>query len=117
MIRRLCKDCDWTLGQGLKNYANGDEEVVQNLVTRLKSFKNNWFLDVEANIDWLKLLSIKNNEKLIVGEIIRVVGSSEGVLKINSVKIIENNKRSAIIAISFVTIYGTNIDTEVEIGT
>jgi hypothetical protein len=113
--RKLDGSGDFTFGQGVGNYIAGDEEISQNVVTRIKSFKFDYFLDITANIDWLNILSIKENEDLIINEVRKVIQRTEGVARVNSVKVIKNNKRNAIIRINFDTIYNKNFQREVGI--
>jgi hypothetical protein len=116
-VRRIDRNGDWTFGQGLSNYISRSEGVRQNVITRLKSFKNDWFLDVEANIDWYNILSNKNNEQTILREIERITLATEGVQTITNLEVVSvNNKREARIHLSFTTIYDTSFDEQIEIG-
>ena len=53
-VRRLDKNHDWTFGQGFANYATESEAIAQNVQTRLWSFTNDWFLDLEHGLPWLE---------------------------------------------------------------
>ena len=44
-VRAIDKNGDWTFGHSRNNYKTGIEAVKQSVVTRIKSFKNDWFLD------------------------------------------------------------------------
>lgn len=113
--RALSKTGDWTFGQGLANYLTKADEVRQNVVTRIKSFKNDWFLDVDANIDWLNILSNKNNHKIILDEIERVTMTTEGVRSITQLEIISVVDRTARIKLAFTTIYDQSFQEEIGI--
>jgi len=115
-VRKIDEDSDWTFGQGLGNYITKDNEIAQNVVTRIKSFKNDYFLDNTQNIDWLNILGVKNNESLILNEVRKVVQQTEGVQRVNDVSLVQNEKRNAIILIDFDTIYNRNILKEVGIN-
>ena len=52
-VRRLDKNHDWTFGQGFSNYATESDAIAQNVQTRLWSFANDWFLDLEHGLPWL----------------------------------------------------------------
>lgn len=114
-VRALDNTDDWTFGQGRSNYITKDNEIAQNVITRIRSFKNDYFLDTEANIDWINILGKKNNQSLILSEIRRVVSTTDGVQQINEITLIENKQRSAIILIDFDTIYNKNVLKEVGI--
>ena len=106
---------DWTFGKGLANYVTDNNAINQNVSTRLKSFKNDWFLDTEANIDWLNILGNKNNQGVIESEVRRVVLATEGVLTIDSFNILEINNRNVTIEIEYTTIFDEKIKTQVGI--
>ena len=106
---------DWTFGKGLANYVTDNNAINQNVSTRLKSFKNDWFLDTEANIDWLNILGNKNNQGVIESEVRRVVLETEGVLTIDSFEILDIDNRNVTIAIEYTTIFDQKIKTQVGI--
>lgn len=114
--RKLDSNGDWTFGKGFANYIRKDDEIAQNVSTRLKSFKNDWFLDTEKNIDWFSILGNKNNEQTIKLEVTRVVKSTVGVLRVNSVEITSiYQNRNAIITVDFDTINNINIKKQIGI--
>lgn len=115
-VRKIDSNSDWTFGQGLGNYITKDKAISQNIITRLKSFKNDYFLDNSQNIDWINILGVKNNQTLITEEIRRVVQQTNDVQRVNSVELVENNLRNAIILINYDTIYNKNISEEVGIN-
>ena len=49
-VRKLDKNGDWTFGNSQNNYINKKEALKQNVVTRIKSCKNDRFLNSETNI-------------------------------------------------------------------
>ena len=114
-VRKIDDNSDWTFGQGLGNYITKDDEIAQNVVTRIKSFKNDYFLDTEQYIDWLNILGVKNNETLVINEVRKVVQKTTGVQRVNDVSLVENDRRNAIILIDFDTIYNKNFLKEVGI--
>jgi len=114
-VRKIDKNGDWTFGQGLGNYIKNDDEISQNVITRLKSFKNDYFLDTEQHIDWINDLGKKNNENTVIANIRRVVSETAGILRVNNVSISSNTHRNANININFDTINNTNILKEIGI--
>jgi hypothetical protein len=113
--RRLDKNGDWVFGQGIANYLKDNDAILQDVVTRLKSFKNDWFLDTEANIDWFGILGSKENKETIKNEVIRVTLQTYGVLKINEFEMIKIEDRSVKISLNLDTIYSINNELGVEI--
>ena len=113
-VRRIDKNGDWTFGQGLHNYAKDNEAVAQNVPTRLRSFRNDWFLDVMANIDWFTILSRRDNEATILAEVRRVCKATYGVQAVLSVSLNDisgksEQTREANITVSLKTIFGETI--------
>jgi len=104
-VRRVNKDGDWDFGQGLSNYATKGEEVRQNVVTRIKSFKNDWYLDTEAEIDWLNILSNLGNKQQILLDIENTTLATDGVKDLLQLSIDDVTQRSATITLVFTTIY------------
>lgn len=60
IVRALDSLNDWTFGQGRNNYKIDIKALEQNIQTRLSSFLNDCFFDVQAGIDWFNLLGGKN---------------------------------------------------------
>lgn len=114
-VSRLNSEHDWTFGKGKANYLTGSAAIQQNVKTRLLSFKNDWFLDITANIDWLNILGNKNNEKIIRSEISRVVLATVGVLSIDKFDLAVVN-RVATINIKFTDVFNAQLEVELAPG-
>jgi hypothetical protein len=104
-VRRLDENGDWTFGQGFANYAQLDERIRQNIVTRLKSFRNDWVLDFNAGINWFDILSQKDNQELIYLNIFNTVLNTEDVLRIDDINIQSITNRNATIQIQYTSIF------------
>ena len=115
-VSALDKNLDWTFGSGRSNYYKDSEEIAQNVLTRLKSFKNDWFLDINAEIDWLNILSTKNNEQIIIDEVTRVTASTFGVRRVKSVSVLSVDlQRGAKIEVAYVDIFNNDISQDFEL--
>lgn len=114
-VSRITENGDWTFGKGKANLAVNSEEIRQNVVTRLKSFANDWFLDISANIDWFNILGNKNNEQTIRSEVTRVVLATEGVATLDKFELIVD-EREANIIIEFTDIFEEPNISEISIG-
>lgn len=97
-------DGDWSFGRGRADYVKDSEAIQQNIVTRLKSFKNDWFLDIDAHIDWFDLLGRKGTQEEIKREVERVTLATEGVLRINKLQLTKQ-LRSVTIVLDVTTIF------------
>lgn len=84
IIRALDSDHDWVFGYGKQSYKNNQDAIAENLQTRLLSFLNDCFFDMEAGVDWFELLSRKNTQNEIVLSCRAVILKTDGVIKINS---------------------------------
>ncbi len=105
-VSGLDKNGDWQFGRGLATYQRRQNEVLQKVGTRLKSFKDNWFLDTEANIDWFYLLGYKNTLQKIDQEVRRVTLGTDGVVSIDDLQLIKNDKtRGLLIQLKITTVF------------
>tara|TARA_R100000655_G_scaffold15789_3_gene34819 strand:+ start:18662 stop:19018 length:357 start_codon:yes stop_codon:yes gene_type:complete len=116
-VSRLDENGDWTFGQGLAGYITGSEEIQQNLVTRIKSFKNDWFLDTDAYIDWFNLLSNRNTEETTKAQLSKTVLDTKGINTLNQLNFILNREnRTADIQLTYTDIYGASTSVTVPVG-
>jgi hypothetical protein len=106
-VSRLDSNGDWTFGQGLAGYISGSSEIKQNVVTRIQSFKNDWFLDTGAEIDWFNLLGNRNTEESTRAQLSKAVLDTVGVNTLDSLSFeIDRQNRQANIQLSYTDIYG-----------
>jgi len=105
---------DWQFGRGKASYIVRGEAVRQAVVTRIKSFASDFFLDVDANIDWIDLLGRRNTREQIQREVERVILSTDGVTTITRLDISVNaSTRNAMINLSFGTIFDDAFSEEI----
>lgn len=107
-VSRLDKSDDWTFGLQRAGYITGNNEVIQNVKTRVKSFQNDFFLDMSANINWFSILGSLNNRNVILREVERVTSQTEGVANVRDVQLTKKTSRNATITIIFDTIYNND---------
>lgn len=89
-VAGLDKNGDWRFGRGKSIYITGSKAIGQKVVTRLRSFKRDWFLDVDAGVDWIQLMGARSTEDKILREIERVIVSTDGVLRLISLELETN---------------------------
>lgn len=63
-VRALDVNGDWTFGKGQNDYLTGIPALAQNIKTRLSSFLNDCFFNLNFGIDWFNLLGSKNETGL-----------------------------------------------------
>ena len=113
-IRALDDLKDWKFGKGLSSYAYDNDAIAENLSTRIKSWKNDCWFDMEAGIDWPRLLGSRNTQAQIVLSIRAIILQSYGVTKVNSIETATEG-RSMTITFNINTIFSTNYEGEVTI--
>lgn len=113
MSVRALRGDDWVFGQGRANYLTKSQEIAQNVKTRLRSFKKNWFLDTDANIDWFAILGNYDNEKTIKREVERVTLETLGVKSIESIDIVTDESRKATISLAYTDIFNESFTSEI----
>jgi hypothetical protein len=109
-VSRLDKFDDWTMGQHL----TGSQAVAQCVKTRIRSFKNDWFLDMGAGIDWLRLLGARGTQKRILREVERVALGTPGVVRLTGLDM-RLVGRQATISLSYIDAYRSENNLTVEI--
>ena len=107
-VSGLNNNDDWQFGRGKSTYLNGSDEVGQKVVTRLRSFARDWYLDVDANIDWIKLLGTRGvRVSTIRQQIERVILETEGVAKIDALSLdFDRSTRRLIIDANVKDVFG-----------
>ena len=116
-VSRLDKDGDWTFGQQLAGYIRGSEEVKQNVLTRIKSFQRDCFMDQSAEIDWFNILQNKNTQQVTENQITRTVLGTAGVTRLDELNlVIDTQNRKATVFLTYTDIYENTqtIDTGVQ---
>lgn len=110
-VSGLDRNGDWRFGRGRALYIKGSDAVAQKVVTRLRSFKRDWFLDADAGIDWIQILGMRDSRGLIMREVERVITSTDGVLKLISLELKSNRvERTATIYASYQDVYGNELE-------
>lgn len=93
IIRNLDENHDWTFGSGLANYIDGDPAIALNIDTRLLSWANDCFFDLNAGIDWLNLLGSLGQKNMLNMNIRRLILQSYGVRSLVEVSVGLNAQR------------------------
>lgn len=97
-VSALDSNDDWTMGKGRANYITGSEAIAQNVKTRLRSFEDDWYLDVTHGVPWIELFSNLGTQRRIVRAVERTVLQTEGVLSMSDIQVtnIDKNRRARI---------------------
>lgn len=113
-VSAIDSNLDWTFGKGRANYITESELVRQNVLTRIKSFQFDWFLDTTAHIDWMTILGNRDNEKQVIDEIRRITLSTLGVAIIKELSVEAIEARKATIRLKYIDIYENTFDELIE---
>lgn len=107
LTRIMDSNGDMTFGQGLQNFSVGAQACAQNVVTRLRMFLGEWFLDTSAGTPWFQdILKKPENQPLSEADIKAAILSTTGVNSIRSFTFTQA-RRSATVQVSVDTLYGT----------
>jgi hypothetical protein len=105
-VSGLDKDLDWRFGKGRAVYKRDSAAIAQNVLTRLRSFRNDWYLNTEAGIDWIQLLGNIGTEKRIIRAVESAVLQTDGVISIQRLGIIRRNtNRGVTIELQYTDVY------------
>ena len=116
IIRNLTANHDWTFGQGQQNYLTNQNAIIENVNTRLLSFINDCFFDLETAVDWFRLLGSKSTQQEIILSCRATILASYGVIRVNSVNIVsQRNARNLILSYNCDTIFTKNSLQQLEI--
>jgi len=107
--RKLTEDGDYTLGSGQDFLVNNPEAVAQAVLTRLKLWRGEWFIDLEDGTPYSQeILGKRQRGGSPDGAIKRRILQTEGVREILSYSSnFDGNTRRLKIDATIATIYGT----------
>lgn len=110
-------DLDLADGRDLQLLAD-DEAIAQHVRLRLRQVKGEWFLDLDAGLDWFGLVLGKgHSDDEIEAEVRRVLVATPGVVQVYSVEIErEASLRRASIAVQALTDSGELVDAVAQVG-
>lgn len=115
-VSGLDQSGDWRFGRGQAIYIQRGEAVRQSVVTRIRSFASDFFLDIDACIDWIDLLGRLGTKDEILRQVERVTLATEGVTSITSLTIdAKPSTRTAVITLTFRTIFDDSFSEEIAI--
>lgn len=99
---------DWQFGNGLQDYKINQQEIEQNILTTIKSWKNNCFFDLNAGVDWYNIIGSRDKQQYLKQELTRVIIVLDGVVKINNIDININENRNIQVFINLDTVYSNS---------
>lgn len=114
-VQALDSDGDWQMGRGKAYYVTGSPAVAQNVKTRIREFKADWFADVDAGIDWMAYLATRiDAEDKITAAVRTTVLETEGVVSLDNLEVVTSTRyRTATIYITYTDIYSETLQLEI----
>lgn len=112
-VSGLDKNGDWRFGKGKALYLTRSAAIRQNVMTRLRSLKNDWFLDMDHGSPWFEIFGQRGNEGRVRDEVATVVLRTPGVRKIERLDLVANEDRTATIYLKFIDLFDEEFEEEV----
>lgn len=116
IIRALTGSHDWQFGKGKESYLRDDQAIMLNVKTRLLSFYQDCFFDSEFGIDWFNLMSNRSTEQEIILNCRGMILQSYGIVKVNSIEILEITNRHIQLTYNADTIFTRGLSNSVEVS-
>lgn len=114
-FRNLDSNHDWTFGAGKNNYVTATKEVAINVKTRILSFWNDCFFDMDTGIDYWNLLE-RNKQTQLENAVQQTILQTPGVSSIQEVNVYLNSNRQLSLQYSIKTIYDEEFSEDLELG-
>lgn len=117
IFRALGTDNDWTFGKGKESYLFNQAAVAQNIRTRLLSFLNDCFFDMNAGVDWFLYFGTPGKNQEIILKSRAVILQSYGVVSVNSIDLNVNRvTRASVLTYNINTIYTINYSENLQVN-
>ena len=114
-VAGITSDGDWMFGRGKASYKSKSEAIRQNVLTGLRLFINDWFLNFNEGNHWIELFGSKASKEKILREVEKSVTLTEGVRRLDSLELISNTERKAVIEITYTDIFNVKFEERVEL--
>lgn len=108
IFRNLTIDGDWTFGAGKQNYAKDDQAIALNLKTRLLSWRQDCFFDMDAGVPWFNLLGQKSSDYIVLS-LKQVIAQTYGITRVTNVQFNLDENRNATITYNVNTYFTTQL--------
>lgn len=105
--RKLDADGDMVFGHGREDYLTGTEAVAQSVLTRLRLWQSEWYLDTEEGTPYLTDILGKGTESSSVAALQSRILDTPGVKSILEISATQDPEtRKASFSMTLDTIYG-----------
>jgi len=108
---------DWRFGKGKAVYLTKSAAIQQNVVTRLKSFTDDWFADMSDGVPWFDLLGERSTDRQLLREVEKTVLQTFGVRSIDRLRLANTGAdRIATLEITITDIFNETFTNTVQIN-
>lgn len=107
-VAGITGDGDWIFGRGLASYKTGSAAIAQNVITRLRLFRDDWYLDVDSGVPWLDLLGTSRDIGRLRRAVEATVLMTEGVRAVKRIDIRKEERRKAVVSVEYVDVFGND---------
>ncbi len=107
-IRQIDENGDWIFGNGRNSYLINENAVAQNLQSRILEYRNDWFANYNAGVDYDFLLTNKETQSELETSIRKIILETQDVQSIINF-FAEKIERSLNIRVNVTTLYSQNL--------
>ena len=104
IVRAVTDTNDWTFGKGRNDYKSNSDAIIQNIKTRLQSFKGDCFFAATEGADWWNLLGGKSLLAVQLA-VTSIILNTDGVTGIVSLSVNLDKSRNATIQYQVTSVY------------
>ena len=112
-FRTLDENGDISFGKGLNNYASENDAIRLDVKTRILSWVDDCFFDMQAGVDWYNRLGKFGQAGLLEQDIKNIILKTEGVREITNISLTTSG-RSFSFNYDVTTIYSTSFSDLIE---
>lgn len=107
IFRALDADGDWIFGNGINSFLTDAAAMVENLKTRIRTWKRECFFALDLGPDWDNYLGI-GTQGLLEVDIRRVILGSDGVIRIDDfTSTLDRGARALTVQANLLTVFGS----------
>jgi len=115
ITRAIDSNNDWVFGTGRESYLGEQSAVNQNIKTRIQSFYQDCFFDLNAGIDWFTFLGSKNQSGL-KNAVAKTILNTIGVYSLDELYFSLSETRELLIQYQVTTIWSEKLNSTVTLG-
>lgn len=108
IFRAITNEGDWFFGAGKSSYSRDHNAIINNLITKLKTFKGECFYDQNIGVPWFDLIPSKNKDAVVLW-IKAFMLEQYGIISVNELEYSIDTDRKMTITYDIKTIFRDNV--------